>query len=440
MNDQALLALPQFAILAGFPGWLLSSQTTLTLILTACAIAVVMLLAFAVLRPGKLVVFGYWSLGVFVSILWSGLLGDGDAHSTASLASAAATAFALGCIVGFVFSTTSQSTTNQSTTNQQESSIAKVRDWMVGGVTGLGVGELVAQGSHLKAFIQIFSPGNAGREFGLTAATMVVFFVGGFLAMYLNRVLVLNILLTRAEKTRSDIESGRNKFDDKVEELAASALVAPVGTTWETEGQQEAIEVDTTLQSFASSVELALTKGESVKLTDIERVAGYYTSTFQRNKLVDFLRLAFEKSSLKIAVAFRLAKALADVGNYEKAVQALKDAQKVPNAPASLKKVIGFYLLWLDDEEHLRESLKSTEEYLKTRPDDDGATFNKACAYAQLYCKSKNAKCKDAALTSLQAAIDINSAWKTRARELTGLEGDFACFKDDSEFLEKTKE
>ncbi len=435
MNEFALLALPQFAVLAGFPGWLLSSHFTLALILTASAIAVVTLLTFIVLRPGKLVVIGYWSLGVGVSVLWCGLLGDGDAHSTASLAAAAATAFALGCVVGFVFSTTSQSTTDQ-----QESSIAKVRDWMVGGVTGLGVGELVAQGAHLKAFIQIFSPGDAGREFGLTAATMVVFFVGGFLAMFLNRVLVLNLLLAQAEKTRTDIENGREKFDKKREELAASAPVGPTGPTWEPESQQDAIEADPTLQSFALSVELAFSKGEVVKLTDIDRVAGYYAATFQRNKLVDFLRLAFEKSPLKIAVAFRLAKALADVGNYEKAIQALQDAQKVPNAPASLKKVIGFYLLWLDDEEHLKESLRSTEEYLQTKPDDDGAIFNKACANAQLHCKTKDPKYKDVALAALQAAINFNPAWKKRARELTGLEGDFACFKDDSEFLEKTKE
>jgi hypothetical protein len=76
-----------------------------------------------------------------------------------------------------------------------------------------------------------------------------------------------------------------------------------------------------------------------------------------------------------------------------------------------------------------------TTSYLeKVAPKDDGAIFNLACAYAQLYGKSKDEKSRKLAVDKLKEAVAVNKVWKERAVELTGTDGDFASLKDDPEF------
>lgn len=363
-----------------------------------------------------LVLAGLWSA------LWWTVAGHGNQECTAKFVAASLAAFAVGTVAGFLFSSY----------GDEKESVGKVREWLVGGITALTVAEVAKGSENVKGLLIIFVPKACPDDFGIIAGMTVVFFVGGFFLMFLNRELVLNVLLAKSRAMRKSIEEKG--------EAANQALVEALGRmaaeeTWETGVQQEPLVRDPSVQEFLDLVERNIEKGEGVRLHDIKKAATLYSLSGQNAKLVKFLeqvRIQYPRDPDILAM---YARACSEVGNRRKAIEALQQFKQKVRGPHQLDKVLGFHLLWSEDVPGLKASVEHTSSYLTLFPNDDGALFNLACAYAQLYEKTGEEQYEKLALEKLEAAITANPVWKQRARELTAPgEGDFASLRDKETF------
>src|SRR5262249_6626032 len=103
--------------------------------------------------------------------------------------------FMVGSLVGFLFSSY----------GEENSTLGKIRDWLVGVITAL----TVAKASSIKSGLALFAVSNANAEIAYTVGAAVFYFGFGFLFMFFQRELILNILLARSRAERGKLEGSQ---------------------------------------------------------------------------------------------------------------------------------------------------------------------------------------------------------------------------------------
>lgn len=327
----------------------------------------------------------------------------------------AASAFALsiGALVGFIFSS------NQG----EENSVGKVRDWLLGGITGLAIAEAARQGESLELFFRRFVVTGHEIDFSTVLALFAYHGCFGFFAMYYTRELILNRELMRS---RRDIE--------RLAQVAASELN-------KADSQQSVGEKIDREKGMVPSVALSepvqelVRKAEKMNVSDlpgegVEQVANALYHQERYEEAIPYFKRLLELKPKDFGAAMKLAVCLGDTGRRAEAVNILGKIVSLPGAPAEVHKLLGYYLLWFP--ERLEESIKESLEYLKYAPADGGSLLNIACAYAQLYGRTRDGQSKEKALQFLSKAIATNTSWRQRATEL--MDQDFSSLRNDPEF------
>jgi hypothetical protein len=363
----------------------------------------------------------FFPLAAVLSVLWWMQAGRGDLESEGKFVAASLAAFAIGTVFGFVFSSTMG----------ESDSVGKVRDWLVGGIAALTVAQVASGGHTVKQVLGLFVPQGRPDDLAIVAGMAVVYSVTGFFLMFFNRELILNLLLVKGRVAARDaFERSAAAAGKKIVEAFGEA---PGGLSWQTTAQQQPLELDPEVRGYVREVETRLRNGEKVDLDDIKKAAVVLSLGGENVRATKFLKLASQRNPEDEDLVMMLAKALAELGERDQAIAQLLEFKKRNPKAGRIDKILGFYYLWSPDK--LKESIEFTSSYLEeVAPQDDGAVFNLACAYAQLYAQSNNKKDRDNALDKLKQAVSLNKVWKERAVELTGIDGDFVSLKDDPEF------
>ena len=133
-----------------------------------------------------------WSLTAIASLLFWTLVGRGSMMNWILVVSLSLSSFTIGALAGFLFTSYGEET----------STVGKVRDWLIGGLTGL----TIAKVGTIKSLLLTFAAGPGPQEFAVAAGTAVTFLGLGFFFMFFQRELILNVLLaqSRAERGRVD--------------------------------------------------------------------------------------------------------------------------------------------------------------------------------------------------------------------------------------------
>lgn len=100
-------------------------------------------------------------------------------------------AFAMGAVVGFLYSTF----------GEEETRFKAATDLLNAAVAGFAIGDLTKDDSLIKAALDSLAVAvGLDGNVGLVSATIVSFAVAGFFLLYINKVLVLNLLTAKAAK------------------------------------------------------------------------------------------------------------------------------------------------------------------------------------------------------------------------------------------------
>ena len=353
-------------------------------------------------------------LGVF-SVAWWLVAGNLEQARVAGFAATSLLGFALGAGVGFVFTSY----------DDEAASIGKVRDWLLGGLAVLTFGEALKRFGSVRALLVLLAGGEAGV--GQHAAMLVMFTALGFYAMFVHRELTLNPLLQKKRNERKRLEDEGRK--------AAPALAAADAIRPDAEPRavtaELAPEETRALNEFISAAQEAKAQGQEIDRPTAWKLAKAYYHREQYEKAIPLLEQAMSEQDHAVEARLKLAQAYGEMGNPAKAAAMLEPMIGAQPRPAVLK-LLGYYLLWSDD--RLDDAIKHTTAYLELRPNDSGAIFNLACAFAQRSAQSGSTDDKARALEHLRRAIELDAPLKLRALALSEADGDFASMKDDPDF------
>jgi len=360
-------------------------------------------------------------LACILSVLWWVQAGRGELDCESKFVAASLAALAVGTLFGFVFSSTMG----------ESDSVGKVRDWLVGGIAALSVAQVASGGHTVGRVLRIFVPQNRPDDLASVTGMVVVYSVAGFFLMFFNRELILNLLLVKGRRATLDaFEKSAEAAGKKIVEAFGHA---PGSLDWQTAAQQQPLELDPEVKNYVCEVETRLRDGAKVESEDIKKAAVVLSLGGQNIRATEFLKLALQRNPDDEDLVMMLARTLSELGERDQAITQLLEFKKRNPKASRIDKVLGFYYLWSPDK--LKESIQFTSSYIETvAPEDDGAIFNLACAYAQQYGESKEKEHRKVALEKLKLAVSANKVWKERALELTGIDGDFVSLKDDPEF------
>lgn len=351
----------------------------------------------------------------------------------------------VGCLVGFLFTSY----------GEEASTVGKVRDWLIGGITGL----TIAKAGAIKGLLLTFAAGPGPREFALTASAAIVYSVLGFLFMFFQRELILNVMLAQSRAERGKLEGSKEAgqvIQRFLVKLPASLLSGVNSIDEITEvNAEEAKGLKDLLYSedvdnFLKQAEEAA-NGGAVDWDVASKTAYiyYYRTYFEKgdkqpsvDKAREWILRALNMNPLHVDLPMKYADMLGASDEYEAAVAVLETLATRPEAPMAVKLYLGYFLLEVPS--RLNDAIRYSQEYLNLFGDDQNAPFNIACAYAQMYCEE---------LRSAKKASDLGSTTRSKAIEyLTeGLKRDpdyaetvrtkwtekgesFDCFSSDPDF------
>jgi tetratricopeptide (TPR) repeat protein len=355
-----------------------------------------------------------------VSIQWWLALSGLNAAGAASLANTSLAAFAIGSLLGFVFTAYGEET----------ASIGKIRDYIVAGVVSLGIAEAAVGFGHVNDLLKTLAPKDAAL--GPYVGAFIIYSALGFYCLFILRETAWNPLFAERRIARLKLEQealalikALSKADAETPTRAAPGEVTPLDPA-----------VSQDVSSFILNAEFASKKGVDLPpgVQGPLGLAYFYKRDYE--KAIPHLEAQLRESpSAEIATKLAVARA----GKYgERAAIEVLDAyqKKHPGAPDVLR-ALGYYLLW--DRTRLADAVMINREYLRKAPKDDGATFNLACAYAQLHegatDPAQKKDLEEKAIATLAAAITINPAWKGNAERLAkDPDGDFRSLRGSEAF------
>lgn len=111
------------------------------------------------------------------------------------LASLSLDSFSVGCIRGFLFASY----------GEEAGTVGKARNWVVGGITAI----TVVKAQAIKELLVAFAAGPGPNEYALVIAVAITYSSFGFLYMFVQRELILNVLLAESRAERGRLEGTR---------------------------------------------------------------------------------------------------------------------------------------------------------------------------------------------------------------------------------------
>jgi len=390
-----------------------------------------------------------WVVILVATAWWLRYSAGGPPERVRLLLAAGASSFVLGCVAGFLFTSY----------GEEASTVGKIRDWLIGGITGVGLSQLIDQGSAVKRIIGTFMLEPGPHDFALVTSACIACSGLGFFFMYFERELIFNLMLARSRAERGRIEGTQQA--GLVAQQVLSAL--PLSILWGIDDiddikRNRGIGAET-LRSLLYSDEVNGFLGEAGKVLNaggqldwdvVSKVANlqYYRTYFEKdeNKYTQ-AELAYRwvirgltMNPLHVDFSVKCADLLGIMKRYDEAVSILERLERTPQAPAYLDQWLGYFLLFLCERED--DSLRYSRKYLDRFPDETDTLFNIACAYAQKYCRSLRKGQSDPrdhrlALDTLKEALEGEPDYAETVRRTYAEKGEsFECFASDREFLD----
>jgi len=390
------------------------------------------------------------------SIYWCRFMGQGDPAKMRLVLALLSCSFAVGAALGFLFTSY----------GEEQSTIGKVRDWLIGIIAGLGLAQAIEQGGTLKKILQKFQFSQSDNDFALVMGTAIAYAALGFFFMFFQRELILNVALAskRAERGRLDGTGQAGLVVIRTLSVLPASVLAGVDDIDQISkvAPDEATRLreslySTEVETFLSQAAAALRDGAGLDWDVIRNVAyiHYYRTYFEpRDKkpaqiqhAMDWLLRALTINPLHADLTMKYADMLISDKEYAEAEAVLQRLSLRADAPFLVKQWLGFVLLFLPQK--VNEAIKCSESFHEQFPDDADPLFNAACGYAQLYCKDlqsgkppdKNSENRKNALSRLREALNLDPSYvDTVASRWTENGEDFACFKSDEDFIKLVEE
>lgn len=351
---------------------------------------------------------------LIASAIWWGMVGAWQLARMVPVIGVSVLAASLGFLVGFLFSAF----------EGEQESIGKVRDWLVGAVSGVALSELAEGGDDIYRFFAQFRPvGGPETDVAVLIATAMTYFTVGFFFMYFNRELWLNPLIRERRKQKETATNLARAADVTVDPARAADNVR-------TE-EKRSEEVSEGAKDLVEYVERKRIAPQDLPRQALLKTASAYIAAGDYPSAVPYLRQAQREFPNDAHVALQLALAVGETGNRMEAVRILRELVDQKEGLPAAYKLLGYFLLWFPKD--LEESVRYTTMYIQSvRFDDGGAFFNLACAYAQMFHRGKGTHYRDLAIAELKRAVKLDEVWRSRARELD--DEDFIALRDDPEF------
>lgn len=350
-------------------------------------------------------------------------------------------AFMVGCLVAFLFTSY----------GEEAGTIGKIRDWLIGGITGL----TVAKAPSIKAVLLTFTAGPGPSEFALAVSSATIYAVLGFFFMFFQRELILNVLLAQSRAERGTIE-GTRQVGQVIKNFLIKlppSILSGVDDISEVTTDTQKAELRKNLysqevQDFLNQAEEAMAQGSALDWDVVSKVANiqYYRTYFEDDKVAqakkasEWISRALVLNPHHADFTMKQADTFATMQDYSQAVNILERMLRDPDAPVSVRQMLGFLLLYVPD--RLGDSIKYSQQSLALTGDND-ASFNIACAYAQGYCHPERGKdlgppqenhakaleyLRDALVRDPGYADTVKTKWTAKG-------ADFECFAADKDFL-----
>jgi hypothetical protein len=393
-----------------------------------------------------------WSLIAVFSILGWLFIGQQSVSRVILIATLSLASFMVGCLVAFLFTSY----------GEESATVGKVRDWLVGGLTGVTIVEF----SRIKALLLTFAVGPGSNEFALVVGVATIYSALGFFFMFFQRELILNVLLAESRAERLKLE-GTGQAGKVLQRLLVSlppSILSGVDNVDDSARfkKHDAERLRTLLYSsdvkaFLDDCEEALRSGKALDWDAVSKAANlhYYRTYFEKGdqRAIQagvanvWIMRALNMNPLHVDFTVKYADTLGMMDRYDEAVAILERLERTPDAPAYVKQWLGYFLLFVDD--RLTDSIKYSDAYHQLFPSEYDSVFNIACAYAQMYCRELhdsgqkqdlNSKNRRLALDKLKEALRSDAEYaETVSTKWTVAGESFDCFLHDAEFRSLTK-
>jgi tetratricopeptide (TPR) repeat protein len=395
-----------------------------------------------------------WITVAVLSVGYWVLESQGSLQRAVLVVALSSSCFLVGSIAGFLISSYGEET----------ATVGKIRDWLIGGITGL----TIASVASIKAVLLTFAAGPGPQEFSLTVGTSITFAGLGFFFMFFQRELILNVLLAQSRINRGKIDGTSNAglVAQRLVTLLPPSILSGVDDIEELiqDNDSEAEEFRSQLYSdevskFLDEAKAAAKLGRPLDWDVVSKVAilHYYRIYFekgqakesQQKKAEEWLNRTLVMNPNHADIRAKYADVLSMMERYEDAVATIEALAKSTDGPAYTLQWLGYFLLFVDGRED--DAIKLSKEYAHRFPFLDHAYFNVACAYAQLHGKrlqeSKTAASfepeetisiddyKNEAIDWLRKGLTIDPEYAEEIDEdQLGLGGSFASLAKDLDF------
>lgn len=386
-----------------------------------------------------------WIAIAAASILWWVIAAQHCLWRFVLVAGLSLAAFMVGCLVGFLFTSY----------GEEASTVGKVRDWLIGGITGI----TIAKAGAIKGLLLIFAAGPGPKEFALAVSAAIVYSALGFLFMFFQRELILNVMLAESRAQRGKLEGSKEAgqvIQRFLVKLPASVLsgvdsideISEVNAE-EAKGLKDLLYSEDVDNFLKQAEESAKSCGVDWDIASKTAYIYYYRTYFEKDnkqpgvdKAREWILRALNMNPLHVDLTMKYADMLGASNEFEAAVAVLERLAIRPEAPMAVKLYLGYFLLEVPS--RLNDAIRYSQEYLKLFPDDQDAPFNIACAYAQMYCEElRSAKktsdplsgSRSKAIGHLAEALKRDPGYAETVRTKWTEKGEsFDCFGSDPEF------
>jgi tetratricopeptide (TPR) repeat protein len=343
-------------------------------------------------RQGILANGWLWLLALLLSVAWWWFTSQGSIQRWIVFSALSLSSFALGCLVGFLFTSY----------GEESATVGKVRDWLIGSITGITFVQIIEKESGLKRLLGAFVVGGNVNDYGVVVADTVLYATLGFFFMFLQRELILNLLLAQRRAERGEMEGARQAgivMQRFLVTLPVSILsgVDDVDEMVEfRKGEAEKLRTilySEELRAFLDQAEEAIKSGASLDWDVVSKVANlqYYRTYFEKDEhkysqaatAYEWICRALVINPLHVDLTVKCADALSMMDRYDEAVALLERLERTPEAPAYAKQWLGCFLLSVDG--RADDAIRYSEEYHRLFPNESDSIFNVAYAYAQKY-------------------------------------------------------
>jgi tetratricopeptide (TPR) repeat protein len=330
-----------------------------------------------------------------------------------------------------------------------------VRDWLIGGLTGL----TIAKAGSIKDLLVTFSASSNQADFALTSSAAIIYAVLGFFFMFFQRELIFNVLLARSRAERGKLE-GSVQTSQVIQRLLVRLPLSVLSGIDYVDDLDEVKEKEVKalkdqlysddVQTFLEQADEAA-KGGSVdwdiaaKSAYIHYFRTYFDQESESSELdeaISWIIRALNMNPKHVDLTMKYADMLGAKEDYDSAALVLERIVSWPEAPVLVREWLGYYLRFMPAA--LDDAIRYSEEYHRIFPDETDTFFNVAYAYAHKYCLELRAsqkpedlesKNRQTALSTLKEALRHQPKWVENVRSKWTKAGQGSeCLSHDKEF------